>query len=124
MYAETLVTRGFFAHSRNPLYLGNFLVLLGLFVIYNNPWVYALGVAFFAVTYRAIVAAEVGLITTSVTYYFKKKDALAAACEHALAKDPAARPPSAAAFARLLRSPAPAGPAAPRASRSSVEPFP
>jgi eukaryotic-like serine/threonine-protein kinase len=37
--------------------------------------------------------------------------ALAAACEHALAKDPAARPPSAAAFARLLRSPAPAGPA-------------
>jgi len=34
--------------------------------------------------------------------------ALAAACEHALAKDPAARPPSAAAFARLLRSPAPA----------------
>jgi eukaryotic-like serine/threonine-protein kinase len=37
--------------------------------------------------------------------------ALAAACEHALAKDPAARPPSAAAFARLLRSPAPTGPA-------------
>jgi hypothetical protein len=35
--------------------------------------------------------------------------ALAAACEHALAKDPAARPPSAAAFARLLRFPAPAG---------------
>src|SRR5580698_9692565 len=26
------------------------------------------------------VAAEVGLITTSVTYYFKKKDELAAAC--------------------------------------------
>jgi serine/threonine protein kinase len=37
--------------------------------------------------------------------------ALAAACEHALAKDPAARPPSAAAFARRLRSPEPAGPA-------------
>jgi eukaryotic-like serine/threonine-protein kinase len=37
--------------------------------------------------------------------------ALAAACEHALAKDPAARPPSAAAFARLLRAPAPAAPA-------------
>ena len=33
---------------------------------------------------------------------------LVAACEHALAKDPAARPPSAAAFARLLRAPAPA----------------
>jgi serine/threonine protein kinase len=36
---------------------------------------------------------------------------LVAACERALAKDPAARPPSAAAFARLLRSPAPAAPA-------------
>src|SRR5579872_6044402 len=28
----------------------------------------------------ALVAERVGLITTSVTYYFKKKDALAAAC--------------------------------------------
>jgi serine/threonine protein kinase len=36
---------------------------------------------------------------------------LVAACEHALAKDPAARPPSAAAFARRLRAPAPAAPA-------------
>jgi hypothetical protein len=36
---------------------------------------------------------------------------LAAACDHALAKDPAARPPSAAAFARLLREEGP-GPAA------------
>ena len=58
VYAEDLVTRGFFAHARNPLYLGNFLVLLGLFIIYNNPWVYALGIAFFGVGYAAIVAAE------------------------------------------------------------------
>jgi eukaryotic-like serine/threonine-protein kinase len=36
---------------------------------------------------------------------------LAAACERAMAKDPAARPPSAAAFARLLRPPTPATPA-------------
>ena len=36
---------------------------------------------------------------------------LVAACEHALAKDPAARPSSAAAFARRLRAPAPATPA-------------
>lgn len=58
VYAEDLVTRGFFAHSRNPLYLGNLLVLLGLFIIYNNPWVYALGIGFFGVGYAAIVAAE------------------------------------------------------------------
>jgi protein-S-isoprenylcysteine O-methyltransferase Ste14 len=58
VYAEDLVTGGFFAHARNPLYLGNFLVLLGLFIIYNNPWVYALGIAFFGLGYAAIVAAE------------------------------------------------------------------
>ena len=58
LYAEDLVTRGVFAQSRNPLYLGNLLVLLGLFVIHNNPWVYALGLAFFGLSYTAIVAAE------------------------------------------------------------------
>lgn len=58
VYANTLVTGGFFAHSRNPLYLGNLLVLLGLFILHNNPWVYALGMAFFLFAYNAIVAAE------------------------------------------------------------------
>ncbi len=58
IYAEDLVTGGFFAHSRNPLYLGNILVLLGLFIVHNNPWVYALGVPFFVIGYFAIVAAE------------------------------------------------------------------
>jgi serine/threonine protein kinase len=47
---------------------------------------------------------------------------LAAACEAALAKDPAARPPSAAAFARLLRSPAPS--AAPTRPLPAAEPAP
>jgi uncharacterized membrane protein YgcG len=37
-------------------------------------------------------------------------DFLAAACDQAMAKDPAARPPSAAAFARRLRGPVPASP--------------
>jgi eukaryotic-like serine/threonine-protein kinase len=36
---------------------------------------------------------------------------LVAACEQAMARDPSSRPPSAAALARLLRAPAPAGPA-------------
>jgi protein-S-isoprenylcysteine O-methyltransferase Ste14 len=58
VYASRLVTEGFFAHSRNPLYLGNLLILLGLFVIHNNVWAYALGMAFFLFAYRAIVAAE------------------------------------------------------------------
>jgi protein-S-isoprenylcysteine O-methyltransferase Ste14 len=58
IYAEDLVTGGFFAHCRNPLYLGNILVLFGLFMVHNNPWVYALGVPFFLLGYSAIVAAE------------------------------------------------------------------
>jgi serine/threonine protein kinase len=45
--------------------------------------------------------APLGLVAPSTPPF------LVAACERALAKDPAARPPSAAAFARLLRSPAP-----------------
>ncbi|HEX6630835.1 MAG TPA: methyltransferase [Gemmatimonadaceae bacterium] len=58
VYAEDLVTGGFFAHARNPLYLGNLLVLLGLFLVHNNPWVYAIGVPFFLLGYIGIVAAE------------------------------------------------------------------
>lgn len=58
VYAEGLVTAGLFAHCRNPLYVGNLLVLLGLFVIHNNPWVYALGIPIFLFAYVAIVAAE------------------------------------------------------------------
>lgn len=58
VYAEGLVSTGFFALSRNPLYVGNLLILAGLFVIWNSPWMYAIGVPFFLLGYRAIVAAE------------------------------------------------------------------
>jgi protein-S-isoprenylcysteine O-methyltransferase Ste14 len=58
IYAARLVQEGMFATSRNPLYVGNILVLAGLFVIHNNPYAYVLGGAFFLFSYRAIVAAE------------------------------------------------------------------
>jgi protein-S-isoprenylcysteine O-methyltransferase Ste14 len=58
VYAEDLVTGGVFAHARNPLYLGNILILIGLFLIHGNPWVLALGSTFFLAAYGAIVAAE------------------------------------------------------------------
>ena len=58
VYAEDLVTTGFFAHARNPLYLGNALIYFGLFIVWNNPWVYALGVPLVMFAYTAIVAAE------------------------------------------------------------------
>jgi protein-S-isoprenylcysteine O-methyltransferase Ste14 len=58
VHADELMTRGMFATSRNPLYVGNLLILLGVFMIWNSPWVYAIGGVFFLVAYRAIVAAE------------------------------------------------------------------
>ena len=58
VHAEDLVTEGIFSLARNPLYVGNILVLFGLFVIWNSPWLYLIGVPFTLIGYRAIVAAE------------------------------------------------------------------
>lgn len=58
VYADGLVTSGFFAASRNPLYVGNLLILAGLLIIWNAPAMYLVGVPFFLLCYRAIVAAE------------------------------------------------------------------
>jgi protein-S-isoprenylcysteine O-methyltransferase Ste14 len=58
VHADRLVTEGFFAHARNPLYNGNLLILAGLFIIHNSPWVYLIGGVYFLIAYLAIVAAE------------------------------------------------------------------
>lgn len=58
VYANTLVTGGIFAASRNPLYVGNCLLLLGLLVICGNPWGILIGMALAISGYHAIVAAE------------------------------------------------------------------
>jgi protein-S-isoprenylcysteine O-methyltransferase Ste14 len=58
IYADGLVTEGMFRHSRNPLYLGNILILLGLVIVFNNPWVYVIGVPFVLIVYALIVRAE------------------------------------------------------------------
>jgi protein-S-isoprenylcysteine O-methyltransferase Ste14 len=58
IYAARLVQEGMFATSRNPLYVGNIIVLAGLFLIHNNPFAYLVGGGFFLISYIAIVAAE------------------------------------------------------------------
>ncbi len=58
VHADTLVSSGMFAVCRNPLYVGNALVLLGLFVVHNNPLAYLIGLIYFGVAYWGIVAAE------------------------------------------------------------------
>jgi len=57
-YAETLVTEGVFAHSRNPLYLGNIVIALGVGVALNSVVFVLAGGGFFLFAYRAIVAGE------------------------------------------------------------------
>jgi protein-S-isoprenylcysteine O-methyltransferase Ste14 len=58
VYADTLVQEGFFAHCRNPLYVGNLLALLGLIVIHNGLLMYAICLPFFLFLYWSIIVAE------------------------------------------------------------------
>jgi protein-S-isoprenylcysteine O-methyltransferase Ste14 len=58
VHADTLVVEGMFSVCRNPLYVGNAMVLLGLFTVHNSPWVWLFGGAFFIFAYVAIIAAE------------------------------------------------------------------
>ena len=46
--AVVLNTRGPYAWVRNPLYVGNLFLVLGLLLIANDPWVYAIGLAWSA----------------------------------------------------------------------------
>jgi protein-S-isoprenylcysteine O-methyltransferase Ste14 len=58
VYAEKLVTGGIYSHVRNPMYVGNFFLLIGLAVA-SNSWVFVLaGIPIAALTHVLIVAAE------------------------------------------------------------------
>jgi protein-S-isoprenylcysteine O-methyltransferase Ste14 len=58
VHADALVQEGVFAHCRNPLYLGNILVFLGLATVLNSWAGWLLGVPAVLFAYMAIVAAE------------------------------------------------------------------
>lgn len=64
IYAETLVDGGLFAHCRNPLYVGNILIVLGLIVVHNSVWLYLVALLFFVLAYLAIVLAEETFLRT------------------------------------------------------------
>ncbi|MCE9597005.1 MAG: isoprenylcysteine carboxylmethyltransferase family protein [Spirochaetia bacterium] len=58
IYAETLQNRGVFAHTRNPMYLGNLLLVTGAMVSINNLAFYILALPLFYFIYYSIIAAE------------------------------------------------------------------
>lgn len=58
VYADKLVTGGLFAHCRNPLYVGNVTIIIGVAIASNSLFFICTAVPFFLVAYRAIVAAE------------------------------------------------------------------
>ena len=58
VYADGLVTGGLFSHCRNPLYVGNYLILVGLGVASCSAVYLFVALPLMAVAYRAIIAAE------------------------------------------------------------------
>jgi len=56
--ARKLIRTGFFAHSRNPLYLGNLLISFGLVVMANSYWWYVVALPGVIGMYWAVVLAE------------------------------------------------------------------
>lgn len=58
VYAETLVTEGIFRHCRNPLYVGNILMLLGVGILANSLIYVGIVMPVFLFIYQAIVLAE------------------------------------------------------------------
>ncbi|WKN42588.1 methyltransferase family protein [Tunicatimonas pelagia] len=58
VYAEELVTGGLFSHCRNPLYVGNILMILGLGVMANSLIFVTVITPIFVLFYQAIVMAE------------------------------------------------------------------
>lgn len=58
VYAEALVKDGIFAHCRNPLYLGNILIVIGLGIVVHSLYFYLIGIPLFIFMYMAIIKAE------------------------------------------------------------------
>jgi protein-S-isoprenylcysteine O-methyltransferase Ste14 len=58
VYAEDLVTEGIFNHCRNPLYVGNILMLVGVGILSNSLLYLLVFIPFFLFVYQAIVLAE------------------------------------------------------------------
>jgi protein-S-isoprenylcysteine O-methyltransferase Ste14 len=71
VYAERLVQNGIFAHCRNPLYLGNILILLGVGIAGNSLLFILFGIPFLLFAYAAIICAEENYLEKKFGQEFK-----------------------------------------------------
>ncbi len=58
VHANKLVTEGIFAVCRNPLYVGNAMILCGLLLVCNSPLAYVFAGGFFVFAYWCIIRTE------------------------------------------------------------------
>src|SRR5689334_17580921 len=58
VYAEDLVTDGVYAHVRNPMYVGNLLIVAGVAIAANSWPTLLIGIPLAVFMYVCIVAAE------------------------------------------------------------------
>jgi protein-S-isoprenylcysteine O-methyltransferase Ste14 len=58
VYAADLVTSGMFGVCRNPLYVGNMLIAIAVFIMHGAPVIVIGGTLLFAFIYQSIIYAE------------------------------------------------------------------
>ena len=58
IHADKLVISGMFNHSRNPLYVGNILMVFGAIMVINISWYYIIMTPLFYLIYISITLAE------------------------------------------------------------------
>jgi protein-S-isoprenylcysteine O-methyltransferase Ste14 len=58
VWASRLVQGGVYAHTRNPMYLGNLLIAVGMCMVSGSPAAYLVVIPLFVFIYQAIMAAE------------------------------------------------------------------
>jgi protein-S-isoprenylcysteine O-methyltransferase Ste14 len=58
VHADDLVVEGMFRHCRNPLYVGNVMMLAGVGIMSNSLYFILIGIPFFVFLYQAIIRAE------------------------------------------------------------------
>jgi hypothetical protein len=58
VYAGRLVRGGMYGVTRNPMYIGNGLIAIGMTMFFGSPMGYVILIPFFLFVYQAIIAAE------------------------------------------------------------------